>query len=75
MNGHVISETPSTLQEWASFLSVLNNNKNSEKPFFQQTNSATRIVTHLEKHFSKVQESQPIFRRLGKHTQLVLHFS
>ena len=64
----------STLQEWANFLSVLNGNKNQGAPLLKKTESAQRIVMHLEKQFSKV-EQQPVFRRLGKHTQLVLHFS
>ena len=74
MNTQVSSANPSTLQEWASFLNVLNGNKNQSTPLLKKSDSAQRIVMHLEKQFSKV-ETQPIFRRLGKHTQLVLTFS
>jgi len=74
MKSQAASGNPSTLQEWASFLSVLNSNKNQSVPLLKKTDSAQRIVMHLEKQFSKV-EQQPIFRRLGRHTQLVLHFS
>jgi hypothetical protein len=74
MKNQVSSVDPSTLQEWASFLSVLNGNKNTGTPLLKKAKSPERIVMHLEKQFSKVQQ-QPIFRRLGKHTQLVLHFS
>lgn len=74
MNSQVTSGKTSTLQEWASFLNVLNAPKNQETPLLKNTGSAKRIVMHLEKQFSKVEEPA-IFRRLGKHTQLVLHFS
>jgi hypothetical protein len=74
MKNHVSPSNPSTLQEWANFLNVLNGNKNQGSPLLQKAQSAQRIVMHLEKQFSKV-EQQPVFRRLGRHTQLVLHFS
>ncbi|WP_317899069.1 hypothetical protein [Aurantibacillus circumpalustris] len=74
MNAQVASSNSSTLQEWASFLNVLNGNKDQHTPLLKKAESAQRIVMHLEKQFSKV-ETQPIFRRLGKHTQLVLTFS
>ncbi|PBQ32052.1 hypothetical protein CNR22_09815 [Sphingobacteriaceae bacterium] len=74
MNSQIASGKTSTLQEWASFLNVLNGSKNNETPLLKNTDSAKRIVMHLEKQFSKVEEPA-IFRRLGKHTQLVLHFS
>lgn len=74
MNSHVTSGKTSTLQEWASFLNVLNGSKDQQTPLLKNTDSAKRIVMHLEKQFSKVEEPA-IFRRLGKHTQLVLHFS
>lgn len=74
MQTQATAANPSTLQEWASFLTVLNGDKNQTNPLLKKTDSAQRIVMHLEKQFSKV-EQQPIFRRLGRHTQLVLHFS
>ena len=74
MNSQVTSGKTSTLQEWASFLNVLNSSKDQQTPLLKNTDSAKRIVMHLEKQFSKVEEPA-IFRRLGKHTQLVLHFS
>lgn len=74
MKTQVSSASPSTLQEWASFLNVLNNNKGQGEPLLKKAESAHRIVMHLEKQFSKV-EQPAIFRRLGKHTQLVLQFS
>jgi len=74
MDKQISSGKTSTLQEWASFLRVLNNSKDQETPLLKKADSAQRIVMHLEKQFSKVEEPA-IFRRLGKHTQLVLHFS
>jgi hypothetical protein len=74
MATQVSSGNPSTLQEWASFLTVLNGNKEQGSPLLKKSDSAQRMVMHLEKQFSKV-EHPAIFRRLGKHTQLVLHFS
>jgi hypothetical protein len=74
MQSQPTTANPSTLQEWASFLTVLNGSKNEANPLLKKSDSAQRIVMHLEKQFSKV-EQQPIFRRLGRHTQLVLHFS
>jgi hypothetical protein len=70
----VKSNNPSTLQEWASFLNILNGNKKEDKPLLRKTDSAQRIVMHLEKQLPKT-EPPAIFRRLGKHTQMVLHFS
>lgn len=64
----------STLQEWASFLSVLNAAKNTSSPLLKKAESADRMVMHLEKQFSN-NPQQAIFRRLGRHTQLVLRFS
>lgn len=75
MKAFLTSENPSTLQEWANFLTVLNTPQYKEKPLLQGANSSARIVSHLEKHFSKNQVSPVVFRRLGKHTQLVLQFS
>jgi hypothetical protein len=64
----------STLQEWASFLNVLNSAKNTSDPLLKKAESADRMVMHLEKQFSNTPQ-QAIFRRLGRHTQLVLRFS
>lgn len=75
MKAFLTSENHSTLQEWANFLTVLNTPQYKEKPLLQGANSSARIVSHLEKHFSKNQASPAVFRRLGKHTQLVLQFS
>lgn len=74
MNNQITSNTSSTLQEWASFLNVLNGNKNENAPLLKKADSAQRIVMHLEKQFPKA-EQPAIFRRLGKHTQLALSFS
>lgn len=69
-----ISKKTSTLQEWASFLNVLNGNRNPDSPLLKRASSAERMVMHLEKQFPKA-APPAIFRRLGKHTQLVLQFS
>jgi hypothetical protein len=76
MKNQVLSANPSTstLQEWASFLNVLNGNKNEKGALLKKAESPDRIVMHLEKQFSKIQQ-EPVFRRLGKHKQLALHFS
>lgn len=68
------SSNPSTLQEWSSFLTVLNGTKTLEEPLLKRAISAQRIVMHLERQLPKPQ-APTVFRRLGKHTQLVLHFS
>jgi len=73
MNSQVFSTQSSTLQEWSSFLSVLNGNK-SQEPLLKKNGSEQRIIMHLEKQLPKT-EPPAIFRRLGRHTQLVLHFS
>jgi hypothetical protein len=64
----------STLQEWTNFLNALNAGKGSSETLFKKAQTHERIVMHLEKQFSHVEEPK-IFRRLGKHTQLVLRFS
>jgi hypothetical protein len=69
-----VSANPSTLQEWSSFLSVLNGNRTEQEPLLKKADSARHIVMHLEKQLPKPQ-APAIFRRLGKHTQLALHFS
>lgn len=74
MKSNLSSANPSTLQEWAMFLNVLNSKGNSNTPLLRNVESSNRIVVHLEKQFSKI-EQPAIFRRLGKHTQLVLNFS
>jgi hypothetical protein len=67
------SVNPSTMQEWSSFLSVLKGTKTQE-PLLKKNSSAQRIIMHLEKQLPKP-AAPAIFRRLGKHTQLTLHFS
>jgi len=74
MESQVFAKNNSTLQEWSSFLSVLNGTKNLNEPLLKHSGSAQRIIMHLEKQLPKT-EAPAIFRRLGKHTQLVLHFS
>ena len=74
MKSHVVSGHPSTLQEWSTFLRVLNGNKQQSEPLLKKASSAERIIMHLEKQLPKA-EAPAIFRRLGRHTQLVLHFS
>ena len=74
MTTQTLTNNTSTLQEWASFLNVLNGNKNQDAPLLKKTNSPQRIVMHLERQLPKSQQPA-IFRRLGKHTQLTLHFS
>ncbi len=49
MKNQALSGNPSTFQEWASFLSVLNGSKNSDKPLLKKTESPYRMVFHLEK--------------------------
>jgi|GEM_PF-2195812 len=74
MTTQALTNNTSTLQEWASFFNALNGNKNQDAPLLKKTTSAQRIVMHLEKQLPKAQQPA-IFRRLGKHTQLTLHFS
>jgi hypothetical protein len=74
MKNQVSQANTSTLQEWASFLNILNNSKNNNSSVLTRGESADRIIMHLEKQFSNIQQ-QPVFRRLGRHTQLALHFS
>ena len=62
------STKTSTLQEWASFLSVLNSAKNTSAPLLKKAESADRIVMHLEKQFSNTPQ-QAIFRRLGRQSE------
>jgi hypothetical protein len=64
---------PSTFQELASFLNVLNGNKSSASPLLKKADSPDRIIMHLEKQFSKAQ-NEPVFYRLVKR-QLALNFS
>lgn len=74
MSSQAFSPKTSTLQEWSSFLSVLNGIKKDEGPLLKKSGSAQQIILHLEKQLPKPQQPA-IFRRLGKHTQLALHFS
>jgi hypothetical protein len=64
----------STFQELTNFLSVLNNGNNSGQPLLKNARSVDMLVMHLEKQLPKAPQPA-IFRRLGKHRQLALHFS
>ena len=75
MNNQAASGTTPKLQEWADFFSVLNGNKNPGKPLLKEAQSPARIISNLEKELSKMQQQPTIFRRLGRHRQLALHFS
>ena len=74
MKTQLSSGNTSTLQEWADFLSVLNSGKKSASDLLQKSPSPDKLLMHLDKTFSRMPQPQ-IFRRLGKHTQLVLQFS
>jgi hypothetical protein len=51
MKNQETNGNPSTFQELASFLNVLNGNKNSDKPLLKKSESPSRMVYHLEKQF------------------------
>jgi hypothetical protein len=74
MNPVISTNHPSTLQEWASFLNLLNGKTSPGAPLLKSSGaSAERLVMHLEKQVPSP-EPPAIFRRLGRHTQLVLQF-
>ncbi|MCC6371614.1 MAG: hypothetical protein IT236_11465 [Bacteroidia bacterium] len=73
MKNQATTGNPSTFQELASFLNVLNSNKSSGSPLLKKAESPERIVMHLEKQFSQSQ-SDAVFYRLVKR-QLSLNFS
>lgn len=64
---------PSTFQELASFLTVLNGGKSSTAPFLKKPEFSERVIFNLEKQFSRL-EPQPVLYRLVKR-QLSLNFS
>lgn len=74
MTTSLAENSSSTLREWVDFFSVLNDNKKEGVSILKKADSPLRIMNTLEKEFSKIQQPA-IFRRLGKHTQLALHFS
>ncbi len=74
MKASLIQKNNTTLSEWANFFSTLNQNNKNGATVLKKAESPMRIVSSLEKEFSKIQQPA-IFRRLGKHTQLVLQFS
>lgn len=49
MKNQAPTGNPSTFQEWASFMSVLNGSKHSDKPLLKKTESSYRLVFNLEK--------------------------
>lgn len=64
---------PASFREWTEFLSTLNGKKDSDQPLLRKTATPDRLLMSLEKEFANLPQPQ-IFRRLGKHTQLVLNF-
>jgi hypothetical protein len=48
-----MSGTQPTLQEWANFLTVLNGNKNSDRPLLKKAASPSRLVHHLDQQLPK----------------------
>ena len=73
MNFQAKSQT-STFQELTNFFSILKSVHSQEQPFLRNAQSADALVMHLEKQLPKM-PPPIIFRRLGKHRQLALHFS
>jgi hypothetical protein len=73
MNATTVTGTGSTLGELANFLSVFNKKENRMSfPGNRQVN-VNVLAAHLERQLP--QKTEPaIFRRLGRHTQLVLQF-
>jgi hypothetical protein len=53
MKNQMAIGTTSTLHEWTSFLTVLNESKNPEKPLLKKTDSPSRLVYRLAKQFAK----------------------
>jgi hypothetical protein len=47
MNIHVTTAT--TLKEWSSFLTVLNNRKEDDEPLFRKSGSPYKMMVHLQK--------------------------
>jgi hypothetical protein len=45
--------SPSTLQEWANFLTVLNGSKNTDKPLLKKAATPSRLVHHLDQQLPK----------------------
>jgi hypothetical protein len=74
MKNQAVSGSAPKLQEWANFFSLLNGNKDVDKPLLKSAESPARIIMNLEREFSRIHQ-QPVFRRLGKHKQLSLNFS
>lgn len=74
MKASLTQNSNTTLRDWANFFSTLNQNNKQGGSILKKSDSPARIVNSLEKEFSKIQQPA-IFRRLGKHTQLVIQFS
>jgi hypothetical protein len=47
------TNTQSTMQEWLSFRSILNEKLRSEKPLLKKSQDPTRLIYHLAKQFPK----------------------
>jgi len=45
--------TQSTLEEWKSFQSILNNKAEGEKPLIKKSDGSQSLIYHLSKQFSK----------------------
>lgn len=61
-------------RELSQFLQVLGAKKQGSEPLLKRASRPDLLVQHLEKELP-VTPAPVIFRRLGKHTQLCLHFS
>jgi hypothetical protein len=74
MNTSFLNNGQSTYQELSNFLSVLNKKTSAGEPLLKSSASPDRLVMHLEKDLPKAPQPA-IFRRLGRHTQLILNFT
>jgi hypothetical protein len=52
----MVTESKSTLNEWANFLSVLNGNARSGSPVIPNAHDPYRMIGHLEKRFPVVRK-------------------
>ena len=63
----------STMGELAEFLMVMGSNAVKRERFSLEAGRADALAQHLERQLPK-EQPPAIFRRLGRHTQLVLQF-
>ncbi len=66
------STTPSTLQEWSSFVQVLNQKRDSGESLLRSSENPEKLIHHLKQEFERPVFSPSFFLKYKYGKQLIL---